>query len=234
MNIIYEKTSEQKAINALVKSGLLPEGTRLVMEGMGPDTFEKGEKRHRALKSYAVQDSKLVVQHDFVDHDRPATKKEIKELEESVTKEKVIDFFLHQNEDDFPYRVYSFYSGAVYNYWDRLRFDCRWNETNQTCVTVHIERKDDPQYVLDQLNDILPEIIPFDYQGDGRIGKPLKIMEHTLSYHYSYGFVDYGDSVVLFSSYREDKTFPNWIEALKYCQIHHPYDSPEEKYEETW
>ena len=106
-------------------------------------------------------------------------------------------------------------------------------ETNQMVVQISLKSNDVDGLKLahDGLNEVIPHIIPsFGY-------KFIKIIDHTLSEHGSYGFRIYEEGhnrfkLMITRWHRESVVYEsdNLMDVLVYIQKHHHRDSPKEDY----
>ena len=110
---------------------------------------------------------------------------------------------------------------------------CYDPETNQMVVQIALNSNDVDGLKLahDGLNEVIPHIIPsFGY-------KFIKIIDHTLSEHGSYGFRIYEEGhnrfkLMITRWHRESVVYEsdNLMDVLVYIQKHHHSDDPKEDY----
>lgn len=106
-------------------------------------------------------------------------------------------------------------------------------QTNQMVVQISLKSNDSDglHLVHDGLNEVIPHIIPsFGY-------KFIKIIDHTLSEHGSYGFRIYEEGhnrfkLMITRWHRESVVYEsdNLMDVLVYIQKHHHSDDPKEDY----
>ena len=114
-----------------------------------------------------------------------------------------------------------------------LETGCYNPETNQMVVQIALNSNDFDglHLVHDGLNEVIPHIIPsFGY-------KFIKIIDHTLSEHGSYGLHIYEEEhnqfkLMINRWHRESAVYEsdNLMDVLVYIQKHHHRDSPKEDY----
>jgi hypothetical protein len=175
-------TKEEKLFKKL--SPKLPEGTTIVVSSM----------EGKPLRRLKVSEKKCVLDVDFVENERPFTKKEKETYMSGLTKTSIVDFFLTK-DDDVPYREWSacydkewelmsHLRHGGYYYFDpttgeaQSRYDYDENSIRVGGFKFWVPPNAKSKSVLSQLNFVLKRVCKHFPQ----VKKyPIGIMESTLS-----------------------------------------------------